>query len=257
MQKADLTGTILVVTLPGQGAVGELHTHYFNPNAKQGKIRDALSRWFSIWGIPLTHSVNHPNAIEKAMHEVPWCDQVPEHLHGPQTVRYYADNARAVIDAVTRLRPRIIFVLSAYLFEAMASEAVAPAIQSVIGRAKMPAHRITQMRLKALHQEFENAHIIVLPTPSKNTTDEYVASLSAPVRQCFTQVGFNLSETSDSLLSAARALIVVDEARTIEKLQNQLRIDRQRAQALFEELVEDGMISAPDAKGVRYALQRK
>ena len=33
-------GGLLIVTLPDQGAVGPLRSHYFDPRAAQGKIRD-------------------------------------------------------------------------------------------------------------------------------------------------------------------------------------------------------------------------
>ena len=41
-------GGLLIVTLPEQGAVGALSSHYFDPRAKQGKIRDALVKWLSL-----------------------------------------------------------------------------------------------------------------------------------------------------------------------------------------------------------------
>ncbi len=52
--EVNYKGGILIVALPGQGAVGYDHddrAHYFAPNVKQGKIRDALAHWLSLWGI--------------------------------------------------------------------------------------------------------------------------------------------------------------------------------------------------------------
>ena len=57
-------GGLLIITLPEQGAVGPLPSHYFDPRAKQGKIRDALVRWFSLWGIPLSGSTHNPTWLE-------------------------------------------------------------------------------------------------------------------------------------------------------------------------------------------------
>ena len=37
--ESSIQGGLLIVTLPGQGAVGKLSTHYFDPRAQQGKIR--------------------------------------------------------------------------------------------------------------------------------------------------------------------------------------------------------------------------
>lgn len=45
-------GGLLIVTLPEQGAVGALSSHYFDPRAKQGKIRDALVKWFTLGAFP-------------------------------------------------------------------------------------------------------------------------------------------------------------------------------------------------------------
>ena len=157
MPTEDLSaqGGLLIVTLPGQGAVGKLQTHYFDPRAQQGKIRDALVRWFAIWGIPLTRSTANPSWLEAHTEEVIWCDEVPAHLHGPQTVKYFVQTADRVVHAIETLRPKLILVLSAYLYEAMADDAVAPRISAVIGKAKSAPRRITTMRLKALEQRFE------------------------------------------------------------------------------------------------------
>lgn len=249
-------GGILIVTLPDQGAVGALVTHYFDPRAKQGKIRDAIVKWFAIWGIALSGSTSNPNRIESHTTEVVWCNSVPAELHGPQTVKYYAQNGERVIEAIETLRPKIILVLSAYLYEAMASSDLAPKITAVIGKALGPARRITNMRLKALEQKFEHSRIIVLPTPSKNTTDDYVRSLSAAVREAFEEAGFDLNETSDALIGAAKSLLVLDEKRTLQTLQSRLRIDEARARALLDAMEDEGVFSRADETGRRFFKDR-
>ena len=195
-------GGLLIVTLPDQGAVGPLRSHYFDPRAAQGKIRDALVKWFKIWGIALSGSTKNPTWLERHTTEVVWCDSIPAELHGPQTVKHFIQTGEKVAQVIEETRPKVILVLSAYLYEAMASDALAPRISAVIGKALYPPRRITTMRLKALEQRFEHAQILVLPTPSKNTTEEYVRSLSASVREAFERAGFDLNATGDALIQA-------------------------------------------------------
>ena len=245
-------GGLLIITLADQGAVGPLPSHYFDPRAKQGKIRDALVKWFTLWGIPLSGSTHNPTWLEAHTTEVVWCDTVPADLHGPQTVRYYAQHADRIVEAIEKCRPKVILVLSAYLYEAMATEGLSQKISAVIGKAKGAPRRITTMRLKALEQKFEHAQMLILPTPSKNTTDDYIRSLSASVRETFEAAGFNLKDNGDALLGAAKALLVLDEKRTIVAMQNRLRIDESRAKALLEAMQEEGLISQPDENGRRF-----
>ena len=94
--------------------------------------------------------------------------------------------------------------------------------------------------------------MLILPTPSKNTTDDYIRSLSASVRETFEAAGFNLTNNGDALLGAAKALLVLDEKRTIVAMQNRLRIDESRAKALLEAMQEEGLISQPDENGRRF-----
>ena len=157
-ESQNYKGGLLIVTLPGQGAVGyefNDRAHYFAPTLKQGKIRDAIAHWFSLWGIGLSNSVNHPTRLECLTHELVWCEGSPEGLHGPQTIRYYAKQGDRFLAALDRYEPKVILVLSAYLYEAMASDELASAVTERIGRARMQPRRITQARLKALHQKFE------------------------------------------------------------------------------------------------------
>ena len=249
---SSMQGGLLIVTLPGQGAVGKLPTHYFDPRARQGKIRDALVKWFAIWGIPLTRSTANPSWLEAHTTEVIWCDEVPTHLHGPQTVRYFVETADRVVETIKALRPKLILVLSAYLYEAMADDRVAPRITEVIGKAKSAPRRITTMRLKALEQRFEHASLLVLPTPSKNTTDDYIRSLSAAVRDNFEAAGFELTDAGDALIGAAKNLLVLDEARTLQTLQNRLRISEERARDLINALEEIGIVTQADETGRRF-----
>lgn len=253
--EVNYKGGILIVALPGQGAVGYDHddrAHYFAPNVKQGKIRDALAHWFSLWGIGLTKSVSRPNEVERLTHEVVWCDEVPTHLHGPQTVAFYAEHGERVLEALERYEPKIIIVLSAYLYEALASATMAKAVTERIGRARMQPRRITQARLKALHQPFERADMLVLPTPSKNTTDAYITTLSATVRDVFTSAGFELSESPETLLEPAKDLLVIDEKKTLTRFMNQFRIDEERAKKLMQALEDAGIVTGVDEKARRY-----
>lgn len=245
-------GGLLIVTLPEQGAVGALSSHYFDPRAKQGKIRDALIKWFTLWGIPLSRSTSNPTWLEAHTAEVVWCDAAPAHLHGPQTVKYYVETGDRVVNAIKASEPKVILVLSAYLYEAMASDPLASRITEVIGKAKSAPRRITAMRLKAMEQTFEHARMLILPTPSKNTTDDYVQSLTAAVRENFEAAGFDLDDKGDALLTAARELLVMDEARTLLTLQNRLRIDEQRARKLLDALEEKGVITRSDESGRRF-----
>lgn len=243
---------ILVLSLPGQGGSSALTSHYFDPNADHGEIRDRLTHWFSLWGIPVGHTANFATDLEESFFETVWCSEVPQHLHGPQTVRYYAANGEKVLDTLREYRPRVIIVLSAYLYEALASEVMASRVTAVIGKALGPARRITAQRLKAMEQRFEHCLVLVLPTPSKNTTDDYVRSLTAPVREALSEAGFELDEAPDTLSDAAKALLVLDEKATLQKWENQLRIEPERALSLLKALVKQGIISAPDEKGRRF-----
>ena len=92
----------------------------------------------------------------------------------------------------------------------------------------------------------------VLPTPSKNTTDDYVRSLSAAVREAFEEAGFDLNETSDALIGAAKSLLVLDEKRTLQTLQSRLRIDEARARALLDAMEDEGVFSRADETGRRF-----
>ena len=247
---------ILIVTLPGQGATGERSSHYFDPKANHGKIRDALALWFTLWGIPVGHSANFATELEKNTAEVLWCDEVQEHLHGPQTVRFYAQCGERVLECIKTQQPAVIIVLSAYLYEALASEFLASKVTALIGKALGPARRMTTMRLKALEQKFEHAHMLVLPTPSKNTTDAFVTTLTAPIHQALTSAGFTLDESPETLSEIAKSLLVVDEKATLQAWENRLRIDSSRARSLWETLIKEGTISAPDERG-RHFLKKK
>ncbi|MBR5458792.1 MAG: hypothetical protein IKV42_03930, partial [Burkholderiaceae bacterium] len=101
-------------------------------------------------------------------------------------------------------------------------------------------------------QSFERCEMLVLPTPSKNTTKAYVETLTAAVRQAFENAGFTPSEKVDDLLVQARGMLVLDEKKTLEKWERQFAIDRERAKRLLQALQEEGRISAPDEKGRRY-----
>ena len=245
-------GGLLIVTLPDQGAMGPLKSHYFDPRAKQGKIRDALVKWFTLWGIPLSGSTNNPTWLEAHTTEVIWCDSVPPELHGPQTIKYFARNGDRVAQIIEETRPKLIIVLSAYLYEAMSTGELAERITAVIGKARTAPRRITNLRLKAMEQKFERANMLILPTPSKNTTDDYVRSLSAAVRENFESAGFNLTEGGDALTVAAKDLLVLDENKTLITLQNRLRVDEIRARKLLDSLEKRGIISRPDELGRRY-----
>lgn len=248
------SGGLLIITLPNQGATGKLSSHYFDRMAEHGKIRDALVQWLAIWGINVNQSPKAKGTLELNTQEVVWCDDVPKHLHGPQTVPYFAQNGTRVLEALRQQAPRLVIVFSGYLYEALKSETLSKEVTSLIGRAKTPARRITTERLKALHQSFERAEMLVLPTPSKNTTRAYVETLTTAVRQAFDAAGFTPSEKVDDLLLSARSMIVVDEKRTLEKWERQFAIDRERALSLLKALEGEGRISAPDEKGRRYFL---
>lgn len=103
-----------------------------------------------------------------------------------------------------------------------------------------------------MEQTFEHARMLILPTPSKNTTDSYIQSLTAAVRENFEAAGFDLSDRGDALISAARDLLVLDEARTLLTLQNRLRIDEVRAKKLLDALEEEGVIGRADESGRRF-----
>ena len=111
-------GGLLIVTLPDQGAVGPLRSHYFDPRAAQGKIRDALVKWFKIWGIALSGSTKNPYWLDRHTTEVVWCDSIPAELHGPQTVKHFIQTGEKVAQVIERTHPKVILVLSAYLYEA-------------------------------------------------------------------------------------------------------------------------------------------
>ena len=157
-----------------------------------------------------------------------------------------------MLEAIARYEPKVILVLSNYLYEALASGEMAKSVMDLIGLARMQPRRITQARLKALHQKFERADVLVLPTPSKNTTDAYITTLSAPVREVFMQAGFMLDEAPEVLLEPAKDLIVIDEKRTLMRWMNQFRIDEVRAKKLFEALEEEKLVTPLDEKGRRY-----
>lgn len=248
------TGGLLIITLPNQGATGQLSSQYFDRQADHGKIRDALIQWMSIWGIKVSTSPRQYGLLESNTQEVVWCKDVPKTLHGPQTVPYFAKHAEHVLQVLRNQAPRLVIVFSGYLYEALKSPGLAPQVTEIIGRAKTPARRITAERLKALHQSFERCEMLVLPTPSKNTTKAYVETLTTAVRQAFDAAGFSPSEKVDDLLVQARSMLVLDEKKTLEKWERQFSIDRERAKRLLQALEEEGRISAPDDKGRRYCL---
>ena len=229
-----------------------LSSQYFDRMADHGKIRDALTQWLNIWGIKVSTSPRQYGELEANTQEVVWCEAVPERLHGPQTVPYFAEHGQHVLNVMQSQAPRLIIIFSGYLYEALKSPALASSVTNIIGRAKTPARRITTERLKALHQSFERCEMLVLPTPSKNTTKAYVETLTAAVRQAFENAGFTPSEKVDDLLVQARGMLVLDEKKTLEKWERQFAIDRERAKRLLQALQEEGRISAPDEKGRRY-----
>lgn len=245
-------GGLLIIALPNQGATGVLSSQYFDRQADHGKIRDTLVQWMDIWGIKVSSSGRQYGTLEANTQEVVWCKEVPSHLHGPQTIPYFAEHGQQVLDVMQAQTPRLIIIFSAYLYEALKSPAMAAQVTAIIGRAKTPARRITTERLKALHQSFERCEMLVLPTPSKNTTKAYVETLTAAVRQAFDTAGYSPSQKVDDLLVQARGMLVLDEKKTLEKWERQFSIDRDRAKRLLQALEDEGRITAPDEKGRRY-----
>ena len=242
---------LMIVCQPAQGAVGALPSHYFDRYAKQGAVRDALVRWFGIWAMAPDTDPKATGALETSTHEVLWCQELPQKLHGPQTVAWYAACAEHVLNEIDRYRPRVLLILSNYLYEALMSPGNYARLVASIGEAKLPAHRITQARLKALHQSFERCELLILPTPSRNTTDTYIAGLTAAVRQTFEAAGFALPEHTDRYLQAARSCLVIDREKTLGKFERQFQISRQEAQAIFTALVHEGVVSPPDSRGLQ------
>lgn len=244
-------GGLLILCQPGQGAVGCLPSQYFDRYAKQGAVRDALLQWLRIWAISPDTDPKATGALEVGTHEVIWCESVPSHLHGPQTVSWYAACADSVLSEIERYRPRLIIVLSNYLYQALMHESVYPKLTSLIGEPKLPAHRITRERLKSLHQSFHHCEMLVLPTPSRNTTEHYIAGLTGAVRQSFEAAGFTLPEHTDRYIRQAKACLVVDRTKSIGKIQRQFQISQEEAESIFSRLVQEGLISEPDDRGLQ------
>jgi len=244
-------GGVLVLSLPGRGsnpqAAGRL---YFDRNRNAGAVRDALAAWFALWGMPLDRTAAPTGFIETNTREIVWCDDTPEGLHGPQTVPFYAAHASRAIEALERLRPRLVIVLSAYLYEALGTAPVNAAVTSALGPAKGPARRISSLRLKALRQSFARAEMLVLPFPSKNTTQAFVRSLAQGVRQAFEDAGIPFARDDKPLRQKARSLFVLDEEATLALFERELGLKRDQAEKLLasfvgEALVKDTPLSKP------------
>ncbi|HAW45462.1 MAG TPA: hypothetical protein DCW60_03825 [Sutterella sp.] len=237
-RKAPAPYGVLILTLPGQGAPysPKVPLHYFDKNRDAGAVRDALTKWFTLWSIALDTGVAPSGFLENNTREIPWCDEVPEHLHGPQTIPYFATHASRVLEALKTYRPRVIIVLSAYLYEALGTAPLNRFVTELLGPAKGPARRITTMRLKALAQSFAECEMVVLPTPSKNTTPEFVKSLALGVKDAFKKAGIPFEETATLTLEKARRLVYIDEAATLRAYERELGLRPEEAKRLLKRL---------------------
>ena len=83
-----------------------LSSQYFDRMADHGKIRDALTQWLNIWGIKVSTSPRQYGELEANTQEVVWCEAVPERLHGPQTVPYFAEHGQHVLNVMQSHAPR-------------------------------------------------------------------------------------------------------------------------------------------------------
>lgn len=246
------TGGVLIITLPGQGALGadgECGRFYFDRNHSRGRVRDALSHWFLLWGYPLQTGTRPTGPIETGAHEVLWCDAVPERLHGPQTIAYFASNAQNVLRALDEYEPSVIILLSAYLYEALGTAPLNELATERIGRALGPAKRITQERLRAYSQRFERCALLVLPTPSKNTTDSYVRSLTSGVREAFENAGLPFGDNPSALREKALSLLVLDKEETIRQFSQKLNLKDKEALALLDSLIPEHLVQPSPVGG--------
>ncbi len=199
-----------------------------------GKTLSSFCDWFTLWGIPLARTSGTEGAFERSFSVAIWPEKLPEKAHGPQLVPRIAQNSFDLNAILAKRKPRLVIFLSCYLWEAM--NLAKEAFVSTAGAPQDTGRRLTDKRLGAYSQRWENLTTVALPIPGKNTTEDFVLSLAPAMQSVLRDTGLLPSLIQDPLLVKASQSLVFDREASIQSIRANLHVNRERAASLFEAL---------------------
>ncbi len=253
--KENKENGILVVLMPGfaERLAPGPRSFLSDRTLLLGKTLSLFCDWFTLWGMPLARTSGTEGAFERSFSVAVWPEKLPEKAHGPQLVPRIAESAFDLNAILAKRKPRLVIFLSCYLWEAMnvAKEAFA----LTAGAPKDKGRRLTDKRLGAYSQCWENLTTVALPIPGKNTTKDFVLSLAPAMQSVLRDTGLLPTAIQDPLLVKASQSLVFDREASIQSIRSRLHVDRERATSLFEAL--KGRSYETDESGRAVILKEK
>lgn len=231
-------GGIAVVTLPGFGPENAptRRGFFFDNSVDRGRVLEQFIGWFTLWGIPVKRLRGTETAFERSFFTLEWPKEQIQNAHGPQTVKVIAGHIDEFVKVMQERQPRLVIFLSCYLWQAVNLSEIRPLLEPVFGQALDTGRRITDKRLSAFIQHWQNCTMLALPQPSKNTTETIVRSFSSQVQVALNDIRLLPQTTFDPLLETAGRYLIVDAEQSIRCIAVHLHVDQARAQKLFQAL---------------------
>lgn len=233
-------GGILVVTMPHTVPEGTVTRRAFLADnaVDRGAVLERFFEWFTLWGMPLSRTRGKESPFERAFALTLWPRKEPDYAktHGPQFIKAVAGQVPELLDVIKKRRPRLVIFLSAYLWQAVTTPQMQAQTEAVCGKAIDAGRRLSDSRLAARVQRREKCTFLILPQPSKNTTDAVVASWAAAVQKIFSDVRATPAATVDPQLADALQLLILDPAMTVRHIASNLHVSGTRARELFNAL---------------------
>ncbi len=234
--KENKENGILVVLMPGFSEPMSSGPRSFlsDRTLLLGKTLSSFCDWFTLWGMPLARTSGTEGAFERSFSVAVWPEKLPEKAHGPQLVPRIAESAFDLNAILDKRKPRLVIFLSCYLWEAM--NVAKGAFTHTAGAPQEKGRRLTDKRLGAYAQRWENLTTVALPIPGKNTTEEFVLSLASQMQAIFRDTGLLPALIQDPLLVKASQSLIFDREASIQSIHARLHVNRERASSLFEAL---------------------
>lgn len=242
-------GGIAVVTLPGFGPENAptRRGFFFDNSVDRGRVLEQFIEWFDLWGIPVKRLRGTDTAFERSFFTMEWPKEEIQNAHGPQTIKVIAGHIDEFVKVMQERQPRLVIFLSCYLWQAVNLEEIRPLLEPIFGQPLDAGRRITDKRLGAFLQRWQNCSMLALPQPSKNTTETIVRSFSGGVQIALGSAKLLPQTTVDPLLETALNCLILDAEQSIRSIAVHLHVDQARAQKLFEAL--EGKIYVKEKNG--------
>ncbi len=232
----NATNGVLIVLLPSFAESGKTRVRSFlsDRTLDLGKTLNHFCEWFPLWGIPFARTSGQESAFERSFFAFTWPDTMPTNAHGPQLIPKIAEHASELNAVLEQRKPQLVIFLSCYLWQAM--NAQAEVFLSTAGKPIDAGRRISNTRLAAYFQRWENLCAVALPIPGKNTTENFVISLAPMLQTVFQNIGKLPTNVQDPLLQQAAEVLILDRDASIQSIRSKLHVNKERAEELFDAL---------------------